>query len=713
MPLSVGQLAVELEARTQEFRTRMHEAERRISSFERSAGASTRRAGLSFRSLIGPIAAVGAALGALAAVRGVKNIAEGAVEGAAAFEGYEVRLRTLLGSQEAANRSLETFVNLSTRTPFAVSQIVAGATTLSAAAGGSRAELEELTLVASNLAAVTGLKFEEAAGNLQRSLAAGIASADLFRERGVRQLIEDINGIPDLTKLSLEDQRQAFKDTFGSGTLAPYGRAAQDLSATLGGSLSNIGDAADNARRSLGEALSPAVFATARGVVIPFFESVKSILDENQEAITDFAVGGLARLIRGFGGLLDTGADILDFLDRWGIQLDDLGNILGILREAFSVFFEAVRVGFNAIVSGVALLAEGVGKVGRALGLISDDDVRRLEQFRTQSFEKLAEDAAAFGENAVASFQRQREYLAELTDEGESYSDRLRAAGDFAKRGATELERQATAFRKVRREQAAAEDEAAAAAARRAREATQVDVAALKRKAEVRETLRLVEEAERRFASLTGEGEGPRIRLPDEDLLAASEAFSFHVTEGLQSGLDRLLAGGGLDWAESFAELSAGFFEDAMNDALEGLRESFSKLFQSLAPQVSGLFGGEGGGLNLGAGFGAAIGLGGQLLSGALRGTGATVRNALVQSTVTSSRAVRGVVAGPTSIPIAEVGNAIRDAQGAQVAEIRRSNALLQAILNAIRTGEGAPIDFEQALSDLVSGELNGSVALG
>ena len=383
MALTVGELAVELDARTKEFNARMKGAETRIKRFEGTANKSTKAAGGSFKSLLGPIAAVAGALVALGAVRVFGRIASEAVKGAAGFEAYEVRLKGLLGSQQAANRALENFVTLSTKTPFAVEQIVGGAATLASVAGGNRKELEELTQVSANLAAVTGLSFEEASGNLQRALAGGISAAVLFRERGVTKLIEDIQGIPKLSALPLEEQRELFKKTFGSDSLAPFGKAAEDLSKTLSGALSNIGDASDNAKRSLGQAFAPAVFGAARGVIIPFFETVKAKLDENTEAITDFAVEGLAGLIRGFAGAIRHASDLLKVLSALGIDLGDIADLVTLLNEIFGIFFEAVRLGFNTLLSGVALLAEGVGKVGNALGLVSDADVELLEKFRT------------------------------------------------------------------------------------------------------------------------------------------------------------------------------------------------------------------------------------------------------------------------------------------------------------------------------------------
>ena len=43
--------------------------------------------------------------------------------------------------------------------------------------------------ITGNVAAVTGLDFRTAAEQIQRSFSAGIGAADLFREKGVRNML--------------------------------------------------------------------------------------------------------------------------------------------------------------------------------------------------------------------------------------------------------------------------------------------------------------------------------------------------------------------------------------------------------------------------------------------------------------------------------------------------------------------------------------------
>ena len=104
------------------------------------------------------------------------------------------------------------------------------------------------------------------------------------------------------------------------------------------------------------------------------------------------------------------------------------------------------------------------------------------------------------------------------------------------------------------------------------------------------------------------------------------------------------------------------------------------KIFDDLEAKLPGLGAAVSGAL--------AIGLG--LLSGALRKTTATVTDAAIESAVTSTQAVRGVVAGPTQIAIGEVATGIEDAFKPVVRLDEERNRILTDLLSATRARAGA-----------------------
>jgi hypothetical protein len=735
--VTVGHLAVELDARTQEFRTAMRGAERRIDKFERKAETGTAKAGSAFRGLIGPIAAVGAALAALGAGRALATISQGAVQAAGAFEGYEIRLRGLLGSQEGANKALETFVELSSETPFAVSQIVEGAAVLASVAGGSREELELLTKTSANIAAQFGIDFTDAATNMQKALASGVAAAERFKDLGVRTIVESITGIPDLTKVSLAEQRQAMIDTFGPDALTPFATAAQDLSETMAGALSNIGDAASNAQRELGIAFAPGVFGAARAVIIPFFNELEEVVKDNQEEITAFTVDGIRKLLRGFQSTLETGASIVDLFDEMGAQLSDLSNILSVTSDVLGIFFDAFQTGLQTILVVIADLGLGVGQLFNLIGQVSDEQVEALRLSRELFAGDLAIQASEFAEGLPERFASIGDALAGLVGDSETFADDLRLAAVNAGLAAAEVENLVDQFVRARKERAAAKDEAVGAAGG----VVGPDAETLAALAgfgdldiDIAEEARLQKARAGTGAALAGFGAldidiAQEARLQEkraetqkqaeEDAAEASErlaaGMASNVTSALGASLALVLDDAGLGFAEGLASLSGDLLEESIENALESLEEGLATAFQEL--DLGGLFGGEGGlgglGEGLGQALGAGLGIAGTFLARELGGTESTVRAGLVDSAVTSTQQLRGIIAGDTEIPIKEVAAVIRDMNVETVAEQRTTNAILREIRDSTRAGGVGGDTGEAAVAAAVTDELSGSNALG
>ena len=90
--------------------------------------------------------------------------------------------------------------------------------------------------ITGNVAAATGLDFQQTATQIQRSFAGGIASADIFRERGVRAMLGFEAGV----KVSVEETKKRFFEVFGPG--GEFGNATKLLANTLTGQVSMVQD---------------------------------------------------------------------------------------------------------------------------------------------------------------------------------------------------------------------------------------------------------------------------------------------------------------------------------------------------------------------------------------------------------------------------------------------------------------------------------------
>jgi len=645
------------------------------------------------------VAGIAVALGAVVAVRGLARLATEAVRASAAFEGYGVQLKALLGNQEDANKALETFVALSSSTPFGVAQIAQGATVLAAAAQGSREELEELVKISTNIAGVTGLTFQQTAENLARALNSGIGAADLFREKGIRKLIEDNTELTDATKATAEELRAAFDQVFSE--TGKFGNAAKELSLTLGGSLSNVSDAATNFKVALGDALAPTIINTANQVFIPFFNLLEQTVKGNEAAISNFVAGGVNFLIDAFLNVAITGAQMLKGINAIKVFFDAL---VGTFLEASlsAAKFEAQIKNLGAV----------IGVFSREEAFAAQEEVKKLSariDENAESHRELvieAEKSAA----ALSLFQTQARALQDSTTT-ESIGTRFEVQPDAAPvvedisvaEGLTteELEKQADARTRLI-------DLAEAQVLAGLKEN---DIVAFKL-AEIDKEIAAAVELQRisgeralgeqvindliaQRAAIVEEGTGPS---------ELATAFSTSISDGFSDGIANAVRNGGNVFdaiGDSFEQqaqesLIAGFEQgfDALQKGLEGafdavadsLDETFGPAFEGMGDVMGGILGGVLQFVALQA-LSALFGGGGNSSSSSAVG---------VQSAVTSTEAVRGIVAGPQEIAIAQVDRAIGDAMEPATEELRAQTSLLRSILDSLAvgaTGEGTTAD--------------------
>ncbi len=150
-------------------------------------------------------------------------------------EDLQVRLKALFGTAEEGAKSFQVMLEYAGKVPFSLEEIQRGAGNLAVVAKNAD-ELKEILFVTGNVAATTGLDFRQTAEQIQRSFSSGIASADVFRERGVGAML----GFQKGAEVSVAETVRVFKETFGKG--GKFGNVTKDLATTLTGTLSMLGD---------------------------------------------------------------------------------------------------------------------------------------------------------------------------------------------------------------------------------------------------------------------------------------------------------------------------------------------------------------------------------------------------------------------------------------------------------------------------------------
>ena len=160
------------------------------------------------------------------------------------IEDLQVRLKQLFGTQQEGAKAFDVMAKFAAKVPFSLEQIQAASGNLAVVAGDAE-RLSKILEITGNVAAVTGIDFNVAAEQIQRSFAGGIAAADIFREKGVRDML----GFSAGATVSAEETIKAFEKVFSKN--GRFGKATEELSTTFTGTLSMLGDKLFNFKRTV------------------------------------------------------------------------------------------------------------------------------------------------------------------------------------------------------------------------------------------------------------------------------------------------------------------------------------------------------------------------------------------------------------------------------------------------------------------------------
>jgi hypothetical protein len=204
------------------------------------------------------------------------------------IENLRTRLKFLLKDTTEGAKAFENMAEFASRVPFSLEEISRGSGILATITDNAD-DLQKMLQITGNVAAVTGLDFRTTAEQIQRSFSAGIGAADLFREKGVRNML----GFKAGAAVSIEETAKAFERVFGVG--GRFGKATDELAKTLEGTLSMIGDKAFNFKRVL---LDAGFFSELKRQ----FGDLDKFLVDNAESIERIAIGfgtTLAQAVKG------------------------------------------------------------------------------------------------------------------------------------------------------------------------------------------------------------------------------------------------------------------------------------------------------------------------------------------------------------------------------------------------------------------------------
>ena len=244
-------------------------------------------------------------------------------------ENLKIRFAFLFKGMEEGNKAFDELIDFAAKVPFSLEEISTASGNLAVVSKDAE-ELAEVLAVTGNVAVVTGLDFRQTGEQIQRAFSGGIAAADVFRERGVRDLL----GFEAGAKKTAKQTKEAFFKTFGPD--GEFGKAMEVMATTFTGTLSMLSDKLFKFKLETDQA--------------GFFDFVKNALAvinqmiENNEAIlVDFAQKASLTLVNVIKSALLSGAILVD-----------------LFRPAFIYVAHALKSTFEVIKS----LPPGVRELG-------------------------------------------------------------------------------------------------------------------------------------------------------------------------------------------------------------------------------------------------------------------------------------------------------------------------------------------------------------
>ena len=265
------------------------------------------------------------------------------------LENLRVRLKFLLKDTNEGAKAFENMTKFASQVPFSLEEIQSGSGILATVTDNAD-DLQKMLEITGNVAATTGLDFRTAAEQIQRSFSAGIGAADLFREKGVRNML----GFKAGATVSIEETVKAFEKVFGRG--GRFGSATDELAGTFEGTLSMIGDKIFNFKKVLLEA--------------GFFEELKNqfgdldkFLAENAKQIEDIAIAVGKTLANAVVGAVKLGKDLVPFLirvkDSFVGLVETFNSLPAVIKQAG--IFGAFMLGKKGFI-GLALILKAIEK---------------------------------------------------------------------------------------------------------------------------------------------------------------------------------------------------------------------------------------------------------------------------------------------------------------------------------------------------------------
>jgi hypothetical protein len=332
---------------------------------------------------LGTALKVGVVAGFAAAGFAAASFVKGTIQAGNLVEKSRIQFNAFFGDVKQGGQAFQILNKYASTVPFTLDKIISGGTALAAISDGPIELGKNLELVG-NLAATANISFQDAALQYQRVASAGVAAADLLRDKGVTGLLGFVAG----AKYSAEESVKVFEETFLNG--GRFSKVAKDLAGTLAGNVSMVEDFYFQIKAAAAKPLFEGLTQQLKDLVGDFREN-----DEELKALGVRIGQSLAKGFKNLGEFIRLVVDNFDLLVK-AIKIFLAVRVLGFIGDMGKAFLlMSANIG-KATISmhalGVAFRANPVGiiitalQLGAAAWIYFGDEIKAVVKYIKDKF---------------------------------------------------------------------------------------------------------------------------------------------------------------------------------------------------------------------------------------------------------------------------------------------------------------------------------------
>jgi hypothetical protein len=339
---------------------------------------------------LGTALKVGVVAGFAAAGFAAASFVRGTITAGNLVEKSRIQFNAFFGDVQKGGQAFQVLTKYAGQVPFSLDKIIEGGTALAAISSGPKELGKNLQLVG-NLAATANISFKDAALQYQRVASAGVAAADLLRDKGVSGLLGFTAG----AKYSVDESVKIFEGAFLKG--GRFSKVANQLADTLTGNVSMVEDFYFGIKAAAAEPLFEGLSAQVKELVGDFKEN-----DAQLKAMGVRIGESLAKGFRNLGDFIKVVIDNFDLLVK-AIKIfvaikvvGFIGNI-GMAMKLMASTVTATTFTFNAL--SIAIRANPIGFLVTVLQaavfawIAFSDEIKAVGKYISEKFTDIVDSA--------------------------------------------------------------------------------------------------------------------------------------------------------------------------------------------------------------------------------------------------------------------------------------------------------------------------------